>query len=127
MTDKDALLGEALPVLQAYALDNPKWYRIDHCGGPGILQDPCGVHALIPRITAALEGGKDGGWIPVGERLPEHKVTVLCAAHRVCFGMYSYDGDGTHGHWIVDDPHPDNANVTHWKPLPPLPTGDRHD
>jgi hypothetical protein len=42
-------LRDAQPILWHFAALNPRWYSIG-----GSEQDPSGVHALIPRVHAAL-------------------------------------------------------------------------
>lgn len=40
-------LDEAPPILERFALDNPKWSTARH---PDLVQDPYGVHALLEKL-----------------------------------------------------------------------------
>ena len=111
-----ALLVEALPVLNEYARDNPKWYRADHYGGPGQLQDPNGIHALLPRITAALADDSNG-WMPI-ETAPKNHLPILVYGP---YGRLVAFRDVTWAWWPVPASEKLDYTPTHWQPLPNLP------
>lgn len=67
---------------------------------------------LMERITALLDSG---GWVKVGDGLPEAGVSVL-----VCEPGYPVMKTCHDGYEFLL-PHKDK--VTHWQPLPPLPKG----
>lgn len=97
------------------------------------------VSDLRARITAALEGGKDGGgWLPI-ETAPLDGTRILVHFKRhgwvSCFWDSTSDDLGPaspYALWHVDDfkhgPYPVRGYVsgddTHWQPLPPLPKGE---
>jgi len=99
---------------------NGRWTQ----GGNGSHWDGCeDVHwdckivALTARI-AELEA--ENRWIPVSERLPEHKQPVLAAADGEVTNTY-YDVNSrkwsqSEYFWFPDD------TVTHWRSLPLSPS-----
>ena len=70
------------------------------------------AYDLRARITALLDSG---GWVKVGDGLPEAGVSVL-----VCEPGYPVMKTCHDGYEFLL-PHKDK--VTHWQPLPPLPKG----
>lgn len=70
------------------------------------------------------ERERTSGWIPVGERLPEAHVNVLCYTKGGGIVRDRYDGitlsDGTHQ--FHGDREEWRFDVTHWMPLPPPPS-----
>ena len=77
-------------------------------------------HKLLSRITAALSEKDEGGWIKVGERLPElsaeevaylavtgHRGAVPASQIVYAFQAAKHDGD--------------ECYYAAWQPLPPLP------
>ena len=63
-------------------------------------------------------------WIPVGERLPEDRVTILAAFNNreILTAKYYkyYEGFGSvENYWRIEGWH--SGNVTHWMPLPESP------
>ena len=76
---------------------------------------------LLDRI-AELEAERR--WIPVGERLPEDRVTILAAFNNreILTAKYYkyYEGFGSvENYWRIEGWH--SGNVTHWMPLPEPP------
>lgn len=71
---------------------------------------------LRKRIRELEEGGKDNdGWIPVEERLPEGKKTVLVCQHGGAIDVAWHDGyrwktGFSHADWL--------SNVIAWRSLP---------
>lgn len=70
------------------------------------------------------------GWIPVGERLPEEFIRVLC---RLVIGEGRTEGGWAVGSyaaefgWMTDGIPPQERShyaVTHWMALPPLPVAE---
>lgn len=83
-----------------------------------------GLLAEVDRLRAAALGD---GWIPVGERLPEEFIRVLC---RLVIGEGRTEGGWAVGSyaaefgWMTDGIPPQERShyaITHWQPLPPLP------
>ena len=77
--------------------------------------------ALNARI-AELEAARR--WIPVSERLPEDRVTILAAFNNreILTAKYYkyYEGFGSvENYWRIEGWH--SGNVTHWMPLPEPP------
>ena len=77
--------------------------------------------ALRKRI-AELEAERR--WIPVSERLPEDRVTILAAFNNreILTAKYYkyYSGFGSvENYWRIEGWH--SGNVTHWMPLPEPP------
>ena len=77
--------------------------------------------ALNKRI-AELETAQR--WIPVSERLPEDRVTILAAFNNreILTAKYYkyYEGFGSvENYWRIEGWH--SGNVTHWMPLPESP------
>ena len=63
-------------------------------------------------------------WIPVSERLPEDRVTILAAFNNreILTAKYYkyYEGFGSvENYWRIEGWH--SGNVTHWMPLPESP------
>ena len=63
-------------------------------------------------------------WIPVSERLPEDRVTILAAFNNreILTAKYYkyYEGFGSvENYWRIEGWH--SGNVTHWMPLPQPP------
>jgi len=87
------------------------------------------LHGRIVKTAAAYAAGvkadreRTSGWIPVGERLPEAHVNVLCYTKGGGIVRDRYDGitlsDGTHQ--FHGDREEWRFDVTHWMPLPPPP------
>ena len=76
---------------------------------------------LTARI-AELEAAQR--WIPVSERLPEDRVTILAAFNNreILTAKYYkyYEGFGSvENYWRIEGWH--SGNVTHWMPLPQPP------
>lgn len=64
-------------------------------------------------------------WIPVSERLPEFDCRVLVSDGKYCSVGYRFDKDDPW--WWIDhdgdvDGVVDATDITHWMPLPELPT-----
>ena len=83
------------------------------------------LEAEIDQLTAhdATER-KDDKWIPVSERLPEDRVTILAAFNNreILTAKYYkyYEGFGSvENYWRIECWH--SGNVTHWMPLPEPP------
>ena len=76
------------------------------------------MHARIAELEAERR------WIPVGERLPEDRVTILAAFNNreILTAKYYkyYEGFGSvENYWRIEGWH--SGNVTHWMPLPEPP------
>lgn len=105
--DKDALLRECLSFAK-YHEHEPWRHKMDEVAAD-----------LVARITAAL-AEKECGWIKCSERLPDTDKTVIVdggIAYQRNGGWFSLTGIEYPGRLI-------QWNVTHWRPLPPLPKGD---
>ena len=79
------------------------------------------LKALVDYI-AELEAAHR--WIPVSERLPEDRVTILAAFNNreILTAKYYkyYEGFGSvENYWRIECWH--SGNVTHWMPLPEPP------
>ena len=82
---------------------------------------------ILKNIALRLAAYEDTGlapeevqqmqWIPVEERLPEEKQRVIVRCERVGTSV----GWILWGNWMTDI-GPGAGKVTHWMPLPPLPT-----
>ena len=76
----------------------------------------------LKERVAELEGERR--WIPVSERLPEDRVTILAAFNNreILTAKYYkyYEGFGSvENYWRIEGWH--SGNVTHWMPLPESP------
>jgi hypothetical protein len=80
--------------------------------------DPKDVEELmdeIERLRAELAALKEAQrWIPVSERLPHEGKTVILTN-----GSVVETGDHYEGVWFLNGHAV--KNITHWRPLPPLP------
>ena len=83
------------------------------------------LEAEIDQLTAhdATER-QDDKWIPVSERLPEDRVTILAAFNNreILTAKYYkyYEGFGSvENYWRIEGWQ--SGNVTHWMPIPKLP------
>lgn len=76
------------------------------------------IAALIDRITAALAEKDDGGWIKCSERLPDEGDYVLAVWNGLIVVVYRVGNSWADGDETISAP-------THWRPLPPLPKGDK--
>jgi Lar family restriction alleviation protein len=79
------------------------------------------VSDLLSRIAELEEAQR---WIPVSERLPEDRVTILAAFNNreILTAKYYkyYEGFGSvENYWRIEGWH--SGNVTHWMPLPEPP------
>lgn len=104
-----ALLAEALPHL------------LCRCVYSAVLCDRCQLKA---RITAALAENDSDGWIKGSERLPEHgeRVQIVCEdADGEPYRTVATYNNNEYGPFVRDGGRK-ARNVTHWQPLPPLPT-----
>ena len=79
------------------------------------------LEAADARIAELEEAQR---WIPVSERLPEDRVTILAAFNNreILTAKYYkyYEGFGSvENYWRIEGWH--SGNVTHWMPLPQPP------
>ena len=80
------------------------------------------ANAKLQSRIAELEAAQR--WIPVSERLPEDRATVLVAFknREILTATYykHYEGfGGVENYWHIEGWH--SGNVTHWMPLPQPP------
>jgi hypothetical protein len=76
----------------------------------------------LEEYIAELEAAQR--WIPVSERLPEDRATILAAFknREILTATYykRYEGfGGVENYWHIEGWH--SGNVTHWMPLPQPP------
>ena len=118
MTDKDALLREALAMINNLGRREIYEYRA--------------VEDLCARITAALADEPDG-WISVSERLPEcsSKKDSLGVEVLILPRLDEYGATAFFGRRVTNKPcfykYGAVLDVTHWQPLPKIPKGADHD
>ena len=135
--DGESLRNEARNNLEEYIAEleaAQRWHVVKECND---VATPIDV-ALRKRI-AELEGKidqltahdaterQDDKWIPVSERLPEDRVTILAAFNNreILTAKYYkyYEGFGSvENYWRIEGWH--SGNVTHWMPLPTPPEAD---
>lgn len=80
------------------------------------------IEDKLRKRVAELEAAQR--WIPVSERLPEDRATILAAFknREILTATYykRYEGfGGVENYWHIEGWH--SGNVTHWMPLPELP------
>jgi len=102
---------------------------VSACVAFGREQEPIGVQARIDAALCALKAHiaeleAAQRWIPVSERLPEDRVTILAAFNNreILTAKYYkyYEGFGSvENYWRIEGWH--SGNVTHWMPLPEPP------
>jgi hypothetical protein len=69
---------------------------------------------LRQRVAEMEEAAR---WIPVEERLPENKISVLAVSRYVDtprLAGYDHEID----HWYWEEQYSTNPSITYWRPLP---------
>jgi Protein of unknown function (DUF551) len=84
-------------------------------------EDGCANACLLEAAQRLEELVEERRWVPVGERLPQDNVAVLCCGDGVGAEMVWRENGQWHLSW-VGTPISDST-YTHWQPLPPGPEG----
>ena len=71
-------------------------------------------------ICGLLQRTRSGGWIPVGERLPEIGVSVLCSSKEPPGEDLVWIGQREQYEWYFPGAN-EMGTPTHWMPLPEPP------
>lgn len=86
----------------------------------------CHISAVTVQGAVDLLKEQEQGWVPVRERLPEerHSVLVYCPEYRNIFCAYYYKDE-----WLFfgGGCKPIDENVSHWRVLPESPIEDGGD
>jgi hypothetical protein len=84
--------------------------------------DGCANACLLEAAARLEELVEERRWVPVGERLPEDNVAVLCCGDGIGAEMVWREHGKWHLSFVGTQIGP--STYTHWMPLPPGPEGE---